>query len=49
MGGYRSFHLVVWFRVIRKPRYIGFIRDFKVTRLVSVREGIITLSTPYLR
>jgi len=47
--GYRSCHLVVWFKVARKPRCSGFIRDFKGKGLVVVMKGNNTASTPYLR
>jgi len=49
VGGCGSCHLVVWFRVAKKPECIDFIRDSKGKRLVMAREGISTPSTPYLR
>jgi hypothetical protein len=33
-GGRKTRHLVIGFRVARKPNCIGFIRDFKGKRLV---------------
>jgi hypothetical protein len=48
-GRQGSRHLIVWFRVVKKPEYTGFIRDSKGKGLVMVREGINTFSAPYLR
>jgi len=47
--GCESHHLVVWFRVARKPKYTCFIIDSKGKGLIVARKGISTHSTPYLR
>jgi len=38
--------LVIWFRVVRKLRYTGFIRDSKGKGLVVAMQGINTSSNP---
>jgi hypothetical protein len=48
-GIQESCYLVIWFKVIRKPEYIGFIKDFKGKELIVVGEGINTPNTLYLR
>jgi hypothetical protein len=48
-GGHRSHHLIVWFKVARKPGCTGFIRDFKGKRLFMAKECINTSIAPYLR
>jgi hypothetical protein len=48
-GGQGIRHLVIWFRVARKPEYTGLIRNFKSKELVVVMEDISTPNVPYLR
>ena len=49
LGGLESRRLIIWFKVIKKLRYTGFIIDFKGKGLVMVREDISIPNTPYLR
>ena len=44
----RNCHVVVWFRVARKPGYTGLIRDSKCKELVVAMEGINTPWALYL-
>jgi hypothetical protein len=45
----RNYRMVIWFKIIRKVRYIDFIINFKSKGLIVARESIDTYNIPYLR
>jgi hypothetical protein len=47
LDGEESYHIVVWFKLVKKFGCIDFIKDFKSKAFVVTKKGISTLSTPY--
>jgi hypothetical protein len=47
LDGEESYHIVVWFKLVKKSGCIDFIKDFKGKGLVVTKKDISTFSTPY--